>query len=213
MTYRGPGIPEVVWLGSSPFPPPPSVRSIDYTQEDWQTERQLADGRLYQRHTHYWGHIFSGQLILQNWNYSVLTEVRSCIISKLGDRLKGQCHKIFCFRFFSWITFPQAPENNIKVISNFFKNSLANQGAPPVSMTPVANFDTSSAFVVDTGGKQWEQYQAADTLKWTWMQKFIYMLTVLPKGVQTKLLKFFCLKIFSICHRCCWHWWCTLSSE
>jgi hypothetical protein len=32
-------------------------------------------------------------------------------------------------------------------------------------MTPVANFDTSSAFVVDTGGKQWEQYQAADTLK------------------------------------------------
>ncbi len=33
--------------------------------------------------------------------------------------LKGQCHEIFCFRFFSWITFPQAPENNIRVISNF----------------------------------------------------------------------------------------------
>jgi hypothetical protein len=31
--------------------------------------------------------------------------------------LKGQCQEIFCFRFFSWITFPQAPENNIKVIS------------------------------------------------------------------------------------------------
>ncbi len=37
--------------------------------------------------------------------------------------LKGQCHEIFCFRFFSWITFPQAPENNIRVISNFFENS------------------------------------------------------------------------------------------
>ncbi len=45
-------------------------------------------------------------------------------------------------------------------------------------------------------------------LKWTWRQKFIYMLTLPPKGTQTKLLKFFCLKIFSICHR-----WCTLSCE
>jgi len=32
--------------------------------------------------------------------------------------LKGQCHKIFCFRFFSWITFPQAPDNNIRIISS-----------------------------------------------------------------------------------------------
>jgi len=28
--------------------------------------------------------------------------------------LNGQCHEIFCFRFFSWIIFPQAPENNEK---------------------------------------------------------------------------------------------------
>ncbi len=34
--------------------------------------------------------------------------------------LKGQCHEIFCFRFFSWIAFPQAPDNNSRVISNFF---------------------------------------------------------------------------------------------
>ncbi len=32
--------------------------------------------------------------------------------------LKGQCHKIFCFRIFSWIIFPQAPENNTTVILN-----------------------------------------------------------------------------------------------
>jgi hypothetical protein len=37
--------------------------------------------------------------------------------------LKGQCHEIFCFRFFSWITFPQAPDYNIRIISNFFENS------------------------------------------------------------------------------------------
>ncbi len=40
------------------------------------------------------------------------------------DSLKGQCHKIFCFRFFKRIIFPQAPQNNIRVTSNFFENSL-----------------------------------------------------------------------------------------
>ncbi len=34
-----------------------------------------------------------------------------------------QYHKIFSFRFFSWIIFSQAPENNFGVISNFFENS------------------------------------------------------------------------------------------
>ncbi len=37
--------------------------------------------------------------------------------------LKGQCHEIFCFWFFSWISFPQAPEYTIRAVSNFFKNS------------------------------------------------------------------------------------------
>ncbi len=39
------------------------------------------------------------------------------------EELKGQGHEIFCFKFFSWITFSEAPENNIRVISNFFENS------------------------------------------------------------------------------------------
>jgi hypothetical protein len=39
------------------------------------------------------------------------------------------------------------------------------------------------------------------------------MLTLLSKGVPTKLLKFFWLKIFFICHRCRWHRWSTLSCE
>jgi hypothetical protein len=80
---------------------------------------------------------------------------------------------------------PQAPENLIRVISNFFQ--FASQGAPPVSMTPVVNLlkvplvssipvanlppvsnDTSSKFdngVNDAGGKYSEQYQTAYTLK------------------------------------------------
>ncbi len=37
--------------------------------------------------------------------------------------LKGQCHEIFCFWFFSWISFPPAPEYSIKTVSNFFENS------------------------------------------------------------------------------------------
>jgi hypothetical protein len=48
---------------------------------------------------------------------------------------------------------------------------------PLVSTTPAANFAISSVGVVDTGGKHWEQYQTADSLK---------LLTPLPKGVQKK---------------------------
>jgi hypothetical protein len=36
---------------------------------------------------------------------------------------------------------------------------------PLVSTTPAANFATSFTSVVDTGGKTWKQYQAADSLK------------------------------------------------
>ncbi len=34
------------------------------------------------------------------------------ISSRLDGNIKGQCHKIFCFRFASWIIFPKIPENN-----------------------------------------------------------------------------------------------------
>jgi hypothetical protein len=52
--------------------------------------------------------------------------------------------------------FPQAPTNNLMVISNFFQKFaeiIASEGAPPVSMTPAANFVTSTVGVVDTNGK------------------------------------------------------------
>ncbi len=38
--------------------------------------------------------------------------------------LKGQCHEIFCFLFFSWTSFPQASEfTRYRAVSNFFENS------------------------------------------------------------------------------------------
>jgi len=37
--------------------------------------------------------------------------------------LKGQCHEIFCFWFFSWISLPPATEYSIRTVSNFFDNS------------------------------------------------------------------------------------------
>ncbi len=70
--------------------------------------------------------------------------------------LKGQCHEIFHFWFYSWISFPPAPEYLLRTVSNFFRKFLvifASQGASPVSTTPAANFATSFAGVVDTGGK------------------------------------------------------------
>ncbi len=36
---------------------------------------------------------------------------------------QGQCHKIFCFRFFSRIIFLRVPKNNVRVILNFSENS------------------------------------------------------------------------------------------
>ncbi len=79
---------------------------------------------------------------------------------------------------------------------------MTSQGAPPVSTTPVANFSTNFASVVDTGGKfangvndtggtnNGNNYQTADNLKWTWKKIYLqYMLPLLPKGVQKKYKK------------------------
>jgi hypothetical protein len=53
---------------------------------------------------------------------------------------------------------------------------------PPVSTTPTANFFTSFASVVDTGGK----FATGVVYKMNLKKKFICMLTLLPKGVQNK---------------------------
>ncbi len=97
--------------------------------------------------------------------------------------------------------------------------ALCGRGEPPV--TPAANLSPSITPAAHCHRYQrhqwqitWEQYQTADTLKWTWRIKIIYMLTLQPKGVQTsKQLKLFWMKFFSSCHWCQRHRWCTLSCK
>jgi hypothetical protein len=84
------------------------------------------------------------------------------IIYHLGNpftylrHLKGQCQEIFCFRFFHESSSPQAPENIIRVVSNFFlkiEEIFTSQGEPQVSTSPAANFASGTTDVVATGGK------------------------------------------------------------
>ncbi len=67
-------------------------------------------------------------------------------------------------------------------------------------MTPAENFATSSAGVVDTSGKQWEQYKPADNLQWTWRKKIIYVISIknfffLSYSTIQKLCSKYALKI------------------
>ncbi len=72
---------------------------------------------------------------------------------------------------------------------------------PPVSTTPAANLANNGNNIrLQTPESELEG-------------KNFYMFPLLPKGDQTKLLKFFWLKIFSICHRCRWHRWKNFSRE
>jgi hypothetical protein len=75
------------------------------------------------------------------------------LTKKRTDLVKGQCHEIFCFRFFFMNHLPPAPKNNIRIISNFFQKFakiFANS-----RHTPGIN-DTNDKFttgVNDAGGK------------------------------------------------------------
>jgi hypothetical protein len=79
------------------------------------------------------------------------------------DCLKGQCHEFSLLLVFFMGQFsPPTHEYPIRTVSNFFRKFMeifASKGAPPVSTTLGANFATSFASVLDTGGKIWKQYQ------------------------------------------------------
>ncbi len=57
--------------------------------------------------------------------YIVCMAVRLILLysSPTSQPLKEQCHEIFCFWFFWWISFPPAPEYCIRTVSIFFENS------------------------------------------------------------------------------------------
>ncbi len=162
----------------------------------------------------------------------------------------------FCFWFFSWISFPPAPEYPIRTVTNFFENLQRYSQVkvhhryqwhrwqncrwyqrhrrqilppvllvllPPVSTTPVSNCHRyhwhRRQFCFRCQRHGWQIMETISDCRHFQVNLkakiYIYMLILLPKGVQRKLFKFFWLKIFSICHchQCQWHQWCTLSCE
>jgi hypothetical protein len=69
---------------------------------------------------------------------------------------KGTVSRDFLLLVFFMNQFPPSPR--VSHLDRFefflkFAEIFASQGAPPVSMTPAANFATSSPCAVDTGGK------------------------------------------------------------
>ena len=93
--------------------------------------------------------------------------------------VKGTVSRDFLLLVFSWISFPPASVANLPPVSTIPAANL-----PPVSTTPVAIYHRYQRRRRQICHRcHWEQYQAAETLKWTWRQKCIYRLTLLPKGV------------------------------
>ncbi len=106
--------------------------------------------------------------------------------------LKGQCHEIFDFCFFSWISFPQSPEYNIRAVKIFFENSRW------YSQLKVHH------------RCRWHQWQM-DYFVWTpWevelTYRYIFAFKFTLRPQQTDFVPI-------ICHRCRWYQWCTLTCE
>ncbi len=67
-----------------------------------------------------------------------------------ADSLKGQCHEIFRFLFFSWISFPQAPDFTVRAVPNFFENSRKSSQVKVHNRCHGGKF---AAGINDTGGR------------------------------------------------------------
>ncbi len=139
--------------------------------------------------------------------------------------LKGQCHEIFSFWFFSWISFPQASDYNIRAVSIFFENSRR------YSQLKVCH------------RCQRHRWQMAKTFKQKNFRNFVWT----PLGCRVNIYINFCLQVhfklsaaWYCCHclppasltpvanlppvsltpaanlpppRCRWYRWCTLTCE
>jgi hypothetical protein len=134
----------------------------------------------------------------------------------------------FCLWFFSWISFPPAPEYPIRTVWNFFENSWIRKsrcttgindtgGKFATGINDTSTKDNGSKFatgVNNTGGKQWEQLSDCWQLKMNLKKKiYLYDNSTTQRCPKEIKRKFFWFKIFSICHPCQWHRWCILSCE
>ena len=124
----------------------------------------------------------------------------------LVENIKGTVSRDFLRQVFLWITFPQAPDNNIRIISNFFeirgdiRKSRCTTGVvdtggkfatgvkdaggklPPVSMTPVAN----------NGNNIWLQTPESELEGKNLYICFLYY----PKVTTNKIIKIFLIEDF-----------------
>ncbi len=111
--------------------------------------------------------------------------------------LKGRYHEIFCFWFFSWISFPQASDYTVRAVSNFFQNSRR------YSQLKVCH------------GCQQHRWQVEKTFKQKNFNNFVWT----PLGSRVNIYINFCLQVHFkvstlqpdivaiICHRCQRHRW------
>jgi hypothetical protein len=126
---------------------------------------------------------------------------------------KGTVSRDFLLLVFFMNQFPPSPRVFHLERFEFFRKFaeiFACQGASPVSTTPVANFSSIFASVVDTGGKF--ATGVVDTiiatisgcrhLKVNLKAKIYIYVNSTTQRCPNKIIKIFLLEVFSICHRC-----------
>ncbi len=125
-------------------------------------------------------------VIIAQWFARYFVPVCFCYFverSKPSKNLKGQCHEIFCFWFFSWVSFPPIPLGPFRIFSKIrgdirksrctTVNDTGSKFLPPVSFVlsiPVANFPPVSTRPNNT------------------------------QRCPNKIIKIFLIEDFSICH-------------
>ncbi len=123
-----------------------------------------------------------------------------------GD-LKGQCHEIFDFRFFCMNQFPPSLWDYHSGHFKFFRKAeeiFAAQGAPPVSLTPVANEKKiqSEKFLFFFLG----HLRLVELTCWL---IFSFKFPLLCH--QSDIVSIICYRCqwhrWQICHRCRWYRW------
>ncbi len=127
--------------------------------------------------------------------------------------LKGQFHEIFCFWFFSWISFLPAPEHPIRTVSNFsekFTRIFASQILPPVSLVllPVSTTPVAKCHRFQRHRRQichrcqWHRWQTMGTISgWRYLKVnmkakiYIYVNSTIQR-CPNKIIKIFLIEDF-----------------
>ncbi len=191
-----------------------SPGSVSPPSQRFQQSTQLSPGSSPPGKSHLWHCFRSDGNCVRSVIYISNGPIRYVVFP---SSLQGQCHEIFCFWFFSWISFSQATEYTIRAVSNFFENSRRYsqlkvdhryqrhrwQILPPVSLVfliPVANLPPVSTIPVclSFGGKLINEKNQKRKISWHCPFK---MLTIFNEGKSIFLLNTTCL-VYKYLHYC-----------